>query len=99
MSFNLSDFPEAFMPPARRTSLSAWHAHLPVAPILIRLLRPRVFVELGTHSGDSYIAFCRIVQLLGLACQCTAVDTWQGDVQSGPYGPEVLKDLRHVHDS
>jgi hypothetical protein len=98
MPFNLTDFPEAVEPPFRVTVFSAWLYHLPLAPILVKLLRPRTFVELGTHAGDSYLAFCHAVRVLGAGTRCTAVDTWQGDAHSGPYGPEILADLRAAHD-
>lgn len=98
MAFNLADFPEAFVMPEPRTFVSAWLAHIPVAPVLVKLLRPRILVELGTWAGHSYLAFCRAVKDLGLETACTAIDTWQGDEHTGKYGPEVLQNLREHHD-
>lgn len=80
------------------TDVDAWHAHIPLAFFLVHLLRPRVLVELGTHRGDSYCAFCQEVDALGLDTKCYAIDTWTGDVHTGPYGPEALEDLRSHHD-
>jgi hypothetical protein len=76
----------------------AWNEHVPFAMFLIELLRPRLVVELGTHYGISYCAFCQAVRALNLPTRCFAVDSWQGDGQSGGYGPEVLNDLRAHHD-
>ncbi len=97
-SFNPLTYPILFSQPRRLTAFSAWHEHLPAAMLLVDLLRPEMFVELGTHYGDSYCAFCQAIQELGLRTCCDAVDTWEGDPQTGLYGPEVLVDLRAHHD-
>jgi GT2 family glycosyltransferase len=89
--------PAAFMTPRRITS-SAWHYHIPFAFLITALTRPRVFVELGTHNGDSYSAFCQAVDELKLDAHCYAVDTWRGDEHAGFYGEEVLEELRAYHD-
>ncbi len=40
--------------PDRLTNVASWHTHIPFAFWCIENLQPRVFVELGTHRGDSY---------------------------------------------
>src|SRR6266705_2005992 len=85
--------------PRRVTALSAWQEHIPFAMFLVGMIRPDTIVELGTHAGDSYCAFCQAVSALQLATRCFAIDTWKGDPQTGVYGPEVLEDLRRHHDS
>lgn len=84
--------------PDRLTDISSWHGHIPFAFAIIQLARPRVLVELGTHKGDSFCAFCQAIQKLGLKCSSFAVDTWEGDEHSGFYGSEVLEELRSYHD-
>jgi hypothetical protein len=97
-AFNLLDHLVIFSTPARLTSISAWHEHIPFGMFLVSALKPRVIVELGTYLGDSYCAFCQAVEELGLNTKCYAVDTWQGDEHAGFYGPEVLDGLRAHHD-
>ena len=97
MAFDIMDHPICFSYPERTTE-SAWTLHVPIAMLLIDLVRPAQFVELGTHTGLSYCAFCQAVQELGTGTRCAAVDTWQGEAHSGRYGAEVLDDLRSHHD-
>jgi hypothetical protein len=82
----------------RLGSLSAWWQHVPFAHWIVCATAPRVLVELGTHTGVSYAAFCEAVLRKGLATRCHAVDTWCGDPHAGEYGPEVLDELRPFHD-
>jgi O-antigen biosynthesis protein len=81
-----------------RLASTAWAAHIPFAMFIVDILRPRTIVELGVYSGVSYCAFCQAVKELNLNTRCFAIDTWQGDGNSGPYGPEILSDLREYHD-
>ena len=72
---------------------SAWVEHVPLAFWIIEVANPGCFVELGTYSGTSYAAFCQAVQTLGLETKCYAIDTWEGDEQTGFYGEEIFADL------
>jgi hypothetical protein len=88
-----------FREPVRQGQASAWWGHVPFAHWLIRVAHPRCLVELGTHNGVSYSAFCSSVQEERLDCTCSAVDTWTGDPQSGYYGPEVYNNFSLWHNA
>jgi O-antigen biosynthesis protein len=70
---------------------SAWTEHAPFAYWLIEAHQPSLLVELGTHWGYSFFAFCQAVRDLELPTRCFAIDTWQGDDQAGHYGEEVFE--------
>jgi hypothetical protein len=65
---------------------------------VVAALKPTTLVELGTHTGNSYSAFCQTVQSLQLNTACFAVDTWRGDTHAGEYGDEVFTDYSSFHD-
>ncbi|WP_158284480.1 glycosyltransferase [Azospirillum sp. TSO35-2] len=90
--------PISFLTPDLIVAPPSWLGHTPFALWIIDALRPRTFVELGTHTGNSYSAFCQAVKQLELATACFAVDTWQGDPQAGYYGDEVYRTLAEFHD-
>jgi glycosyltransferase involved in cell wall biosynthesis len=79
----------SFMPDLLQ-SPSAWLGHLPFAGWVIQEIKPKIFVELGTHHGHSYFAFCQSVIEGGLSTRCYAVDTWQGDEHAGRYSDEIF---------
>lgn len=78
---------------------SAWLGHIPFGKFLIGLLRPRVFVELGTHYGHSYFAMCESVKFRNLLTQCFAVDTWEGDQHAGFYDEAVYRAVESRNNS
>ena len=69
---------------------SGWIEHAPFAFWICDALRPRRFVELGTHYGYSYFAFCQAIERLALGTAAYAVDTWQGDEHAGYYDENVF---------
>jgi hypothetical protein len=89
---------ELFWEPTRVVQPGGWAGHLATAFWLVKAIRPNVFVELGTHTGNSYSAFCQGVALLGLSTRCFAVDTWQGDEHAGYYGEEIFVDITAFND-
>lgn len=98
LMLNPLDHPICLSYPLRLVQ-TAWAEHVPFAMFLVDRLRPRTIVELGTFSGVSYCAFCQAVKELGLTSRCYAIDTWEGDPQTGFFGSDVLDDLKQHHDS
>jgi GT2 family glycosyltransferase/glycosyltransferase involved in cell wall biosynthesis/SAM-dependent methyltransferase len=76
---------------------NAWIGHLPFAAWVVQELSPKIFVELGTHSGNSYFAFCQSVVEAGLSTKCYAVDTWHGDEHAGKYTDEIFTKVNQYH--
>ncbi|CAG9255576.1 hypothetical protein PUN4_240021 [Paraburkholderia unamae] len=92
------DLDSIFRTPHLLGKASAWWAHVPFAFWIVSACRPRLLVELGTHNGVSYAAFCEAVSRERLATRCFAVDTWQGDEHAGNYGEQIYNELRGFHD-
>lgn len=89
---------EMLFEPARIVQPANWAGHVPFAAWLMANHRPARFVELGTHTGLSYTAFCQAVAEHDLATQCYAVDTWTGDEHAGHYEGQVFAELQAYHD-
>jgi len=98
MPFNPLDHPLCLEPP-RHVNAISWQEHIPFGMALVQMVRPKALVELGVHTGDSYLAFCQAVSELGLDTACYGVDTWRGDEHAGFFGDEVLAELRKHHDA
>ncbi len=89
--------PISFESPNRVVEPYNWVEHIPFAFWLMESTKPRVFVELGTYSGNSYLAFCQAVKKLSLSTKCYAVDTWEGDIHVGKYSNSVYRDLNEYN--
>jgi hypothetical protein len=85
--------PIIFNTPKRLIAVSSWITHVPFAFFLISILKPKIVVELGVFSGQSYSAFCQAVRTLKLDTRCYGIDTWKGDIQLGEYGEEVYEEF------
>jgi hypothetical protein len=92
------DIEPLFWTPQRLNCSSGWWGHVPFAFWIMVTCKPRLFVELGTHHGVSYAAFCEAVARSQLDTRCYAVDTWAGDAHAGFYGDKVYSDLKAFHD-
>jgi hypothetical protein len=94
-----SELAPLFWRPARVGLVSAWWEHVPFGQWLVAATKPRKIVELGTHNGVSYSAFCEAVVREHLDTQCSAVDTWEGDEHAGHYDERVYSEFKVFHDA
>lgn len=85
--------PASFWFPNLSSVGSGWAEHAPFAFWLMEALRPKVFVELGTHKGYSFSAFCQAALEVRTQVRCYAVDTWQGDEHAGFYGDKIYDEV------
>lgn len=74
---------------------ATWAQHAPFASHLMAVLRPRVYVELGTRAGSSYFCFCQAIQEHRTGTTAYAVDTWASDKHSsGLCSDEMFETVR-----
>jgi O-antigen biosynthesis protein len=92
-------FHTALAQPRRLVYPGSWVGHIPFVMWLVATQKPRVLVELGTHSGNSYNAICQSVAEHRTNTACYAVDTWAGDEHSGGYEEEVYTSLKAHQDT
>jgi GT2 family glycosyltransferase/glycosyltransferase involved in cell wall biosynthesis len=83
--------------PLHIASPNPWTGHIPFAFWLVKAARPRTLVELGTHSGNSYFAFCQAVAAFVPSGRAYAVDSWAGDEHAGYYSEEVFAEVSRVN--
>jgi len=60
---------------------------------MIEVLKPKILVELGTHSGNSFNAFCQAINKITINTECFAIDTWEGDDHAGLYSDNIYSTL------
>ncbi|MET3408006.1 hypothetical protein COM86_27515 [Priestia megaterium] len=73
-----------------------WGGHINFAYDLVRFLKPKKIVELGTYYGASFFSFCQAVKDEKCKTACDAIDTWNGDAQGGFYGEEVYTTINQL---
>ena len=91
---------ELFWEPRRLVFPGPWTGHIPFAFWIVKALRPKILVELGTHSGNSYSALCQAMQTFEVDGRAYAVDSWQGDEHAGQYDESIYEELyrfNHLH--
>jgi O-antigen biosynthesis protein len=82
------------LPQRRPVDTPSWLGHVPFAFWLVPHLAPRVIVELGTHRGVSYFAFCEALAAAGIEARAFAIDHWRGDPHSSEYAGEVFEEVQ-----
>ena len=87
-----------FIEPLRLVVPGSWVGHIPFISWFLSEFQPKILVELGTHTGNSYCAMCQSIVASNLPTKAFAVDTWQGDVHAGYYGDDIFLDLKKHHD-
>src|SRR6185503_594560 len=78
--------------------LSAWAGHENFLYWLIGSMRPRLYVELGVHTGYSYFCACQAVAELKTRTQLVGIDTWEGDEHSGPLDKKVFEGVTEINE-
>lgn len=86
--------PVTLMKPDRLVFPPAWVGHIPFAFWVVEAVRPRLFVELGTHTGNSFGAFTQAASRLSLDARFVAVDHWRGDEHAGKYAEDTYEDVK-----
>ena len=85
--------------PKYLSKVRSWHENLPFAYDLISVLKPKTFVELGTHYGDSYFTFCQSIVENQLPTKTYAIDHWLGDEHAGIYNEEVFERVNKYNET
>jgi hypothetical protein len=82
-----------FTKPDRVVQPLNWVEHIPFVFKLVEILKPKLIVELGVHSGNSFCAFNQALKFLNIPSKCYGVDNWTGDMQAGFYELDVYLNL------
>ena len=77
---------------------TAWAGHEPFLFSLMHAMRPRRYVELGTHAGQSFFTACQHYKSQDNYGEAVAIDLWEGDHQAGFYGESVFDNFRFLLD-
>lgn len=73
-----------------------WAGHKYFGYDLVRNLKPKKIVELGTHLGCSLFSLAQAIYDGKLSTQLDAVDTWLGDKHSSLYGENILLRVQEI---
>ena len=76
---------------------SGWGGHKYFVYDLVRNIKPKHIVELGTYKGDSFFTFCQASKdTTDTNTIITAIDTWKGDKHTTFYGPTIYQTFKRI---
>jgi len=89
---------DIYLPPSlyiepRYNTFSTWVDHVPFGYDIVSAVRPELLVELGTYGGLSYFIFCQSMMDNNIDGSAFAIDTWQGDAQTGGYDNSIWQQV------
>jgi hypothetical protein len=76
----------------------AWVGHLHFANYIIQKVKPKLFVELGVYTGNSYFAFCQSIEQFKTETQAFGIDSWAGDIHMGPQDPNIFLNVSKTNE-
>lgn len=76
--------------------LTPWSTNRRFAYDLVRNIKPRQIVELGSHYGCSLFCFAQAIKDGRLDTSLSGIDMWTGDEQAGFYGEEILEKVKEI---
>ncbi|MGN7715304.1 class I SAM-dependent methyltransferase [Hyphomicrobiales bacterium] len=75
---------------------TAWSGHKAFLFSLMEAMRPRRYVELGSHAGASFFSACQHLKMNDGYGEAVAVDIWEGDHQAGFYDEHVFNNFKYL---
>lgn len=78
---------------------STFTEHAPFIRLLVELLQPSTYVQLGLGSGASYLTVCEAVVALGLRCACYGIEPGADPEVAGAEQHLAAQQLVARHDS
>ncbi len=79
-------------------NIEAWAGHSAFGYDLVKNFQPETIVELGSYKGTSLYSFLQATKDTDLRTKVFAVDSWEGDEQTGFYGEEYFNNLKAIVD-
>jgi hypothetical protein len=75
---------------------SAWSEFTPALFAIFAILKPRRYVDVGSHSGMTYFAACQASRFLKIESQCIAVGSWSSEIRDATSGSEAFATFKKI---